>query len=780
MVEQDSWDEGKAKRIARSVLIVVGLLTAMFVYFIVTNLSFDYDFEKFFPEGDEATETFKQHRDQFGSDNDFVLIGLKSESGILNKETLEDIEELSAHLEEIPYVENVVSLANLKRFKKRIGSITQEIDTVDLVRYKDDSLLIADSEYVLNDDRYVGTFISKDGKSATIFVKTEDFLSKAKCDELADRIPEITKEFDDYEINYAGRSIGQSYYIELMQQDLIIFISASIVLLIVFLYFAYKASWGIIVPLTIVLLGDVWVVGFMAMINEPVNMVLTMLPTIIFVVGMSDVVHMVSKYLEELRLGKPKLVALRTSFREIGLATLLTSLTTAIGFATLLTSTTEPIRIFGLYTAIGVLIAFVLAFSVLPSVFVLMKVPEFRKQSEFWQPMLRRSFRFVIRHPKTCLAVSATITAIGVFFALQIKQDNYILEDLRPSNKIRKQFTFFEENFGGVRPFEMNIHVKDTNYTLLDRKVVDEVDKIERYLKSNYGVGGMMSLNTVIKSIHETNSGGADNSYKLADTKKEFKQDTRPIKLMMKRYKSQLTDSTKQIDPDLEQIVGLIDTALSISRITGRIGDLGSVKLEEMNNDLAQFVKDSVNTDLVDYSLTGTAHLIDINNRQLSKNMLVGLLMAFVLVAIIMGLLFRSIKMMLISLIPNIIPLVLISGVLGASGTDLKVSISIIFTIAFGICVDDTIHFMSKLKIEKMKGRSDIYALKRAYLSTGRAIIITSLILCSGFLMLVFSEFLGTFYVGYLISITLFIAVIADLFLLPALYIVSMKKSSKN
>jgi len=210
------------------------------------------------------------------------------------------------------------------------------------------------------------------------------------------------------------------------------------------------------------------------------------------------------------------------------------------------------------------------------------------------------------------------------------------------------------------------------------------------------------------------------------------------------------------------------------------MGDWGSKRILVLNNNLETFYKDSIDNNLISYNLTGTAHLIDKNNSQLAGNMMLGLLIAFILVAIIMGLLYRSFRMLIVALIPNIIPLILIAGILGVSGSELKVSISIIFTIAFGICVDDTIHFMSKLKLERMKGKSMLYAVKRAYFSTGRAIIITSLILCSGFLMLVFSEFLGTFYVGYLISITLFVAVIADLFLLPALIILTERRVQRK
>ncbi len=779
MDKEDIWNEARAKRFAWLTLTIILLLTGVFAGAIFSGLKLDYDFEKFFPKEDSETKVFFEHREQFGTDNDFVLVSLKNEKGVFNTEFLRDVERLTSDLEALDYIDEVLSPTDFKRYSRRQGSLTIQIDTFPLLHIGDDEALKEDSVLIMQDDRYVGTFFSDKSGAISLFVKTEDYLSKEKCDKLGETIPALLESYDKYEFHYAGRSVGQSYYISLMQRDLMLFISSSIVLLIFFLIIAFKSVWGVVVPLNIVMLSNIWILGFMALIGEPVNMILTMLPTIIFVVGMSDVVHMVSKYLEELRSGNSKMNAIRVAFKEIGLATLLTSITTAIGFLTLLSSTVEPIRIFGLYTAIGVIIAFILAFTVLPSVLILMGKPKAVERNDIWKSFLRKQFLWVIRHPRLTLSISAGVTLVAVLFTLQIRPNNYLLEDLPSSNEMKSHFIFFEENFSGVRPFEMNVRLKDPNSSVFDYEVAREIDQMENYLRDTYGIGGMMSMNVLIKSANQTNNGGTKESYCFPKNEKDFKQAVRPFKKVLKDYKRSLTDTSVHISEEMAAIIQFVDTSLSSYRIRGRMGDLGSLKIFEMNDDLEAYYKNELDSEVFEYTLTGTAHLIDKNNAKLARNMLLGLLIAFLLVALIMGGLFRSVKMMLISLVPNIIPLIIISGILGATGTDLKVSISIIFTIAFGICVDDTIHFMSKLKIERMKGLSMIYSLKRAYMSTGRAIIITSLILCSGFLMLVFSEFLGTFYVGYLISITLFIAVVADLYLLPALIILTEKKKKK-
>jgi predicted RND superfamily exporter protein len=224
----------------------------------------------------------------------------------------------------------------------------------------------------------------------------------------------------------------------------------------------------------------------------------------------------------------------------------------------------------------------------------------------------------------------------------------------------------------------------------------------------------------------------------------------------------------------------LVDSTVQTTRISGTIPDLGNSTVTKMDKDLRKFLESKTMNGVIDYEVTGTAHLIDKNLSYLSTSLVKGLLVSILIVALLMGLIYRSVGMLLISLIPNLIPLVVIAGVMGFVGVELKISTAIIFTIAFGIAVDDTIHFLGKFKFELMKGRTKVYALKRSYMTTGKAMILTTFILCSGFALLGFSSFLGTFYLGILICIALFVALIADLTLLPVLILLFYKPKKKK
>ena len=223
-----------------------------------------------------------------------------------------------------------------------------------------------------------------------------------------------------------------------------------------------------------------------------------------------------------------------------------------------------------------------------------------------------------------------------------------------------------------------------------------------------------------------------------------------------------------------------MDSSEKILRINGNIPDAGNMNISKRNAEFNKFIKKENLQSKYNIIVTGTAHLLDKNMKYLSTSLIIGLCISIGIVSLIMGVIFKSLKMVVISIIPNLIPLIIIGGMMGYMGVDLKISTAIIFTIAFGIAVDDTIHFLGKFKIELLKGRSKLYALKRAYITTGKAMIITTLVLCSGFLLLLFSNFTGTAYLGGLLSITLFATLILDLTILPVLILLFFPEQNKK
>lgn len=748
-----------SKKLAYFSIIFVCLLTAL-AGLQLPKLSFNYIFEDFFPIDDPDLITYREFTENFETDNDYLLLGLINKKGVFNNDFLIKVDSITKLLDTTDGIKNVNSITS---FKQPIIS-PAGVYEVPLVHINEPNRLIKDSIRAYRQTKITETLLSKDGKSTLIVIKHHSLDTKESADQLVAKILLLADQqaFDDYFM--AGKLYAQGVFIDKIQDELLTFVSASIFLVILFLAYTYRSISGIVIPLLVVSLSTVWILGLMSAVGKQLDLLMVLLPTIMFVVGMSDVVHLMTKYIENLRRGDHKSLAIKTALKEVGLATFLTSFTTAVGFLTLLTASIRPIQEFGIYTAAGVLIAFLAAFTIIPAAWVLQKEPSVSAKQEhrsFWFRLLSRSLIYVSKKPKEIIVICLLICIVSSFGISKIIINTYLIEDLPADDPLKQSFTFFDDQFGGSRPFEAIIEVQEPKATLFDSVVINEVEKVNHYLEKTYEVGGLISTNTVIKSLNQAVNGGNYEFYNIPN-ESGYKRISKPLKRLVKK----------------EELDGMLyANNVQTGRITGWIDDIGSAISLQKIEDFNEFVKQNVNTNTVDFKITGTSLLIDKNNIYLAKNMLQGLGIAFAVVALIAGLLFKSARMVLITLIPNIIPLLMVAGIMGLFGITLKLSTSIVFTIAFGIAVDDTIHFTSKLKLELDKGKSLLYALKRTYLSTGKAIIVTSLILSGGFLILILSSFGGTFYTGLLISLTLMFALIIDLTLLPAFIILFFNRT---
>jgi predicted RND superfamily exporter protein len=360
------------KNRSKWVLAAIALLT-VFSGWRASQIGFNYDFEAFFPQGQPETSFYLQFREAFSTDNDFILVGVKREEGIFNRDFLGAVRALSDTLETLPGVTQVLDPTQLRLPVQDpvLGMVFQR----PILRWETPEHYKADSAYLWRDDQWVGSLLSADGKSIALTVGQTAMLSKQGCDDIAKDIDAVLDQWRNrlsqrgiaVETHRAGRAHAQVHYVSVMEREVALFVGLGLILLVTFLFFAFRTWWGIVIPLTVILLSGLGTLAFMEVTGKGIDIMTIVLPTIIFVVGMSDVVHIITRYLDELRGGLPPFPALRKAFKEVGLATFLTSLTTALGFLTLLSSAIGPIREFGLYTAAGVFIAFGLAFTLLPA-----------------------------------------------------------------------------------------------------------------------------------------------------------------------------------------------------------------------------------------------------------------------------------------------------------------------------------------------------------------------------------------------------------------------------
>ncbi|MDG1428744.1 MAG: MMPL family transporter [Crocinitomicaceae bacterium] len=735
------------------------------IFFLIQTfkLKFDYDFEKFFPIEDEETDFYFNHRSQFESDNDFLLIAIEREAGIFDKEFLEKVSEVTKDLESVPHIQYITSITNTDEVLILNGGTTVNKPYFN----PSDFDAKRDSTRIYKNRENVNSLVAENGKSVCIFIRHVDYISKKKSDELIIGVQAVMDKTDFDNVRIAGRTIGQKYYSDQMFFEMILFIGLSAFLIIFFLLLAFRSGWGIMIPQVVIFASMIWVVGAMGLSGEPMNIILTVLPSIIFIVGMSDVVHLVSRYLDALRTEKTVFDAIILSAKEVGLATLLTSVTTSIGFFSLYFVRVQPIQIFGIVMGFGVLVAFLLTFLTLPALFYIFPGPKFvreKPKDHYWQKYLQRWFPWVIKNRRRILILGIGLVAIFTVGMFQIESDNYLMDDLKADEPLKLDFNFLDDHYGGVRPFELAVEITDPELTVWDMGVLKQADSIEQFLIEEYGLELKVSLVNSLKIMNRSSRMGDAAYFKLPESKRKLKTLRRGLRIAGSGefYKT------------------FVDSAERIMRISGTMNDLGNNKVTELDAKLNKFLAEKEKSGIADYTITGTAHLFDKNLGYLSISLVKGLAISILIVALLIGLIYRSWRILIISIIPNVFPLLVIAGLMGYFGIELKTSTAIIFTIAFGIAVDDTIHFLGKFKYELMQGKSHLYALKRSYMTTGKAMILTTLILCAGFLLLICSSFLGTYYMGVMLCITLFVALIADLTLLPVLLLLFYKPTRRE
>jgi predicted RND superfamily exporter protein len=381
-----------------------------------------------------------------------------------------------------------------------------------------------------------------------------------------------------------------------------------------------------------------------------------------------------------------------------------------------------------------------------------------------WDKGLRKLLSMVFKNPRKILIGASVLLAISVLGISQIEVNNSILDDLDEQDPIKKDFVYFDTYFSGVRGFEMAISSKDKNTSLLNWDAIQEMQKLETYLENTYKVGSIISPLGIIKGFNQAIHEGDPLWYKIPDNSKEFEILVQKLEPFLKKKEVRL----------------IVAQNGNLLRITGRIKEKGSKAVGIKNKLLDNYIQQSAFKH-IQTRVTGSSDLIDKSNSYLTENMLFGLSLDIAVLMLIIGLIFRSWRMMLLSVLPNILPLCMIAGLMGLAGIEMKVTISIIFSIAFGIAVDDTLHLLSRLKVELSKGSNLPMAIRVTYFSTGKAMILTAMVIAAGFATLMLSDFKSTFYVGMMISLTLIFALISELILMPVLLLVFYgRKASKE
>ena len=725
--------------------IVLGILGGI----MLPNLKFAFNFEQFFPTGDEDLEFFQNFIEEFETDDNFLLIALEKEPSVFDTSFLKKLRAFSEDCKDVPYVKSVQSLP-LFGFPvmSPMGPIFKPAVSID-----NSDKLIEDSIGLMKDERIVYNLINKSATSTVVILKTEDGIQIDESKAVMNPIDSLLAlyNFDDYHI--LGRAYFQTELSELQFREIIISTLISGILISFVMILIFSKWRSIAIALTSIGLALLLFMGVLAVLGRQLSLMAALYPILMLIVGTSDVIHIMTKYFDELRKGKGKKESMEVTIRQIGLATLLTSLTTAAGFATLLSSRIIPIQEFGVNSAIGVVIAYVVVIAFTCPLLTYFSNDQLfsQKPTKFnWTKVLKWSYNYTLKNSKLIWVLSGIFLVLCVYGISKIHTNYELQKNLPKGAKITEDFMFFENEYAGFRPLELAVTIQE-GYDVFDYEVIDAVERTERFLKTQPEVYNAFSLATIIKSLNQMMKNYGPDSYSMPD--KEAYEMTKPF-----LDKIPLMGAEVLVSKDKRK-----------TRITSKVKDVGAENIKAMSARVDDWVTENIDPSVVTFKQTGTGIILDKNAEFVRQSLLFGLGIALVIVSLLMGFLFRSFKFLLIAIVPNIIPLLFAEALLGYANIALEAGVSIVFAIIFGIAVDDTIHFMSKYKLAKDMYGDKEKAMYVTFLETGKAIIYTSIILFFGFLVLIFSSNLPSVIIGLLISVTLVSAVIADLFLLPVI-----------
>lgn len=732
------------------------ILISVFWLWQTRALYFDYDLERFLPIGDPDTEFFYQFQDRFGVDNDYILIGFRPAQGVFDSSFLHQLNQLTTRLEKLPQTERVINPTQFRFQRRNPNPFGPRVLSTPFFHLNNPERYRSDSLFFFQQKGWIKSFFSEDRKAVLLQLWHKAADSDEFCADLSTEVQQLVDEMEVDHAEIAGKCFGQTTFIRTLQFETVLFTGTSILAVFILLFWAYRTLLGVALPLIVVGLSVLWTIGLMAVSGKPFDLISNIIPTVLLVIGVADAIHLVTHFQLYRKAGLGLSQALKKAVKEVGTATLLTTMTTAVGFLTLTTSTFIPLIEVGWVTTVGLFFALLLTYTLIPAILVLYGevFKGFSDRSAWWNRLLLQWLSWVMNNRQLVIVISVLVLLVSPIGITQLKVNNYLLEDLKPDHPRRQAFHFFESHFSGARGMEIALVAKQENADLLQLKVLRQIERLDSFLLATYGVGSLISPVEILKQANQVSKGGDPDFYSLPSSQED-------VTNLIDRFKQETGQDIwgKYVSSEKKPWM----------RISGLTKDEGSAVFSMRNQALMEWVKKELTNTPFQVHVSGTPHLLDLNNSYLAKNVLWGLSVAIALVGILFAIVLGSVRLGLLSLIPNLLPLIVIAGVMGFYGIDLKISTSIIFILSFGIAVDDSIHFLSRFQREMQARSSVTLALRHTIVSTGKAIALTTIILLCGFLTLTFSNFLGTFYLGGLVAVTLFLAAFFDLTLLPVL-----------
>lgn len=767
------WDVVARIILRNKIVILLGVL-AVTIFFSLQwkNMRFTYTEANLLPDDHEVNVTYQNFLDIFGEEGNLIVMGIK-DSTLFTVEKMNAWNNLADSFKGYEAVDGVISIKDLQKLVK-----DTENERFVLEPFIKDSIASMAQLDKLQDELfnqypfYDNVLFNKESKTirSAIYMKKSIVNTAARKDFVFDVLIPKIEEFEkatEMDVRVSGMPYVRTLNAQNIVDEIGVFIAGALLVTSFIFFLFFRSIRATLISMLVVCLGVMWTFGIIGLLNYEITVLTALIPPLIIVIGIPNCIFLINKYQLEVKLHGNKVRSLQRVITKVGNATLLTNLTTAAGFGTFILTQSTLLVEFGIVASLSILAIFILCVLIIPIIYTFLPHPKDRHLEHLnkrWIGGFVDWMERMVKERRITIYITAIIVLITSIIGIyQIKISGSLIEDMSKEAGFFDDIRFFEEEFNGIMPLEILVDTKRkkgaTKLTTLKR-----MDKLEQLIIETPELSKPVSIVGLAKYAKQAYTNGIPEYYQLPTSQEN---------LFISSY---IKNSSSNVD----LLKSFVDSTGQYARITTFMKDIGTDKMERIEENLENEINKTFPKEQYEVTVTGKALVFLKGTKYLVKNLAISLSLAILLISLLMAYMFRSFKMIIVSLIPNLLPLVITAGLMGYLGVPIKPSTILVFSIAFGISVDDTIHFLAKyrqeLQANNWKIKKSVYAALR---EAGVSMFYTSIVLFFGFSVFTISSFGGTVALGALVSATLLFAMLSNLLLLPSL-LLSLERSIAN
>ena len=754
-----------------TILIIIALLT-IFMGWQGSKIQMSYEMARMLPKDNKYSIEYDNFKKQFGQDGSVLFIAIQDPE-LFTLEHFNKWYDLNYDLLEMDGVQEVLSVSRIYNLTR--NDSLKKFDFLNLVAEKPKTQAQLDSlkDQIYNLRLYDGLLFNKETDVSLMMVTlTKEILNTKARIPLIKNLKERTDRYGetfDIDIKYSGLPYIRTVTSKKVQDELLFFVFLSLIIASVLLFILFRTARATLFAMIVVIIAVIWVLGTISLFGYKITILTGILPPLLIVIGVENSIFLLNKYLSEYREHGNKIKALSRMISRIGNANLLTNATTAAGFAAFIITSNELLIEFGIIASINILITYLLSLFILPILFSFFPVPSSKHMKHLEHGPISKIIKRVtkvVMHKRPVVYTVTIMALVGaVIGIIQLKTTGNVVDDISKKDKLYKDMIFLEQNFKGVMPLEITVDTKK-NRGIMRLSTLKKLDQLQDVLATYPEFSKPVSVVEVVKSAKQAFYRGNPDMYELPNNQE---------KNFILSYVPQLKNDKKQKASILDSFV---DSTFSKTRISIQMANIGTNDIDRILDDLRPKIDSIFPPDKFEVHLTGTSVVFLKGTNYLVKNLFMSLALALVIITLLMAMIFSSLRMILISLVPNLIPQLMTAGMMGYFDISIKPSTILIFSIALGISVDNTIHFLSRYRLQLQHNQWKIReSVLGALNETAYSMIYSAIVLFFGFFIFTLSSFGGTEALGYLVSFTLVVALLSNLFVLPSLLLTLDKRA---